>query len=224
MSCSRQGRFRLPRRPHRRLPLRRLPLRRFAPPPHFVGRTTCPPPHLVGRSLVQFVAVPKPDGSLSAVVVSGGKQYRVAPGDRILVDRLAGEPGSSLKLGRVLLFNDGKDIKVGNPGIDGLDVDAKVIAHRRGPRIESIRYKSKKRVRVHRGGRADLTWLEIIAVGGVGVETEEKQESEESAKPKARRTAGTAKVKKAPETKAAAAEEKPEKKPAARRTTKKESK
>jgi len=167
--------------------------------------------------------VPKPDASLSAVVVSGGKQYRVAPGDKILVDRLAGEPGSSLKLGRVLLFNDGKDIKVGNPAIDGLDVEAKVIEHRRGPRIETIRYKSKKRVRVHRGGRADLTWLEIIAVGGVGVETEEKEETEEAAKPKGRRRAAAPKTKKATETKAAA-EEKPEpKKPAARRA-KKESK
>jgi large subunit ribosomal protein L21 len=66
--------------------------------------------------LVQSLAVPKPDSSLSAVVVSGGKQYRVAPGDRILVDRLTGEPGSSLKLGRVLLFNDGKEIKVGPRG------------------------------------------------------------------------------------------------------------
>ena len=130
--------------------------------------------------------MPKPVSSLSAVIVSGGKQYRVAPGDRILVDRIAAEPGSSVKLGRVLLFSDGSDIKVGNPGVDGLDVDAKVIAHRRGPRIESIRYKSKKRVRVHHGGRADLTALEIIAVGGVGVEKEEKEEAEEATKPKGR--------------------------------------
>lgn len=111
--------------------------------------------------------MPKSDGSLSAVIVSGGKQYRVAPGDQILVDRLADEPGSSIKLGRVLLLRDGSDIKVGTPGIDGIDVDAKVLAHRRGPRIETLRYKSKKRVRVHRGGRADLTAIEILAVGGL---------------------------------------------------------
>src|SRR5207247_2427545 len=47
------------------------------------------------RRLVQSLAVPKPDSSTSAVVVSGGKQYRVAPGDRILVDRLAAEPGAT---------------------------------------------------------------------------------------------------------------------------------
>src|SRR3989440_11943240 len=94
--------------------------------------------------LVQSLAVPKPGSSLSAVIVSGGKQYRVAPGDRILVDRLAAEPGSSVKLGRVLLVNDGGEVKVGNPAGDGIDVDAKGLAHRKGPRIESIRYKSKK--------------------------------------------------------------------------------
>jgi large subunit ribosomal protein L21 len=128
--------------------------------------------------------VPKPDALLSAVVVSGGKQYRVAPGDRILVDRLAVEPGSSVKLDRVLLVRDGSDIKVGGPTIDGMDVDAKVLAHSRGPRIETLRYKSKKRVRVHRGGRADYTALEILAVGGLkvatGTATEEEAETKTS--------------------------------------------
>jgi large subunit ribosomal protein L21 len=128
--------------------------------------------------------VPKPDASLSAVVVSGGKQYRVAPGDKILVDRLTAEPGSSLKLGRVLLFVNGDEIKVGSPAVDGLDVEVKVLQHRRGPRIESLRYKSKKRVRVHHGGRADLTALEIIAVGGITGET--RQETKTEAKPKAK--------------------------------------
>src|SRR5438270_12766241 len=136
------------------------------------------------RLLVQSLAVPKSVSSLSAVIVSGGKQYRVAPGDRILVDRLAAELGSSVKLGRVLLFSDGTEVKVGNPAIDGLDVDAKVIAHPRGPRIESLRYKSKKRVRVHAGGRAHLTALEIIAVGGVGLPVEEREETPEKTKPK----------------------------------------
>lgn len=156
--------------------------------------------------MVQSLAVPKPDGSLSAVVVSGGKQYRVAPGDRILVDRLTAEPGSSVKLGRVLLFNHSGEIKVGSPAVEGLDVDAKVIAHRRGPRLESLRYKSKKRVRVHHGGRADLTALEIIAVGGIGLETEE-EEVKEGAKPKREKKAASRKAatKKAAEPKAVAA-------------------
>ncbi len=138
--------------------------------------------------------MPKPDGSLSAVVVSGGKQYRVAPGDKILVDRLAAEPGSSVKLDRVLLVHDGSDIKVGAPAIDGVDVDAKVLAHSRGPRIETLRYKSKKRVRVHRGGRADYTALEILAVGGLTVATGTAVEETETKKPASRRRAAKAEV------------------------------
>ncbi|HVD46612.1 MAG TPA: 50S ribosomal protein L21 [Candidatus Limnocylindria bacterium] len=135
--------------------------------------------------------MPKSDGSLSAVVVSGGKQYRVTPGDQILVDRLDAEPGSSLKLGRVLLLRDGSDIKVGAPGIDGVDIEIKILSHRRGPRIESLRYKSKKRVRVHRGGRADLTAIEILSIGGLTeatgtatkTEAKPKTETKKKAKP-----------------------------------------
>ena len=122
--------------------------------------------------------MPKPDASLSAVIVSGGKQYRVAPGDKVLVDRLAAAPGSSVKLDRVLLVRDGSDINVGSPAISGMVVDAKVLAHSRGPRIETLRYKSKKRVRVHRGGRADYTALEILAVGGLTVATGTEVETE----------------------------------------------
>jgi large subunit ribosomal protein L21 len=154
--------------------------------------------------------VPKPDASLSAVVVSGGKQYRVAPGDKILVDRLTAEPGSSLKLGRVLLLRNGDDITVGSPGVDGVDVEVKVLQHRRGPRLESLRYKSKKRVRVHHGGRADLTALEIIAVGGFTGET--KTETPTDAKPKAK-AAGRPRAKATPKAEAPApvAKDKPAK-------------
>jgi large subunit ribosomal protein L21 len=129
--------------------------------------------------LVECFAVPKPDGSLTAVVVSGGKQYRVAPQDRVLVDRLDAEPGSTIKFGRVLLLHEGDSIEVGTPGIDGFEVEAKVLAHERGPRIETLRYKSKKRVRVHRGGRADLTALEILPFGRTSTEEADSEEAEE---------------------------------------------
>ena len=143
--------------------------------------------------------MPKPEGSLSAVVVSGGKQYRVAPGDRVLVDRLSAEPGSSVKLGRVLLLHDGDEVKVGAPGIEGLEIEAKVLAHRRGPRIEVLRYKSKKRVRVHRGARADLTALEILPFGGdKAQEKSEDGAAEEKAKPAKKATARKPRAKAAP--------------------------
>ena len=147
----------------------------------------------------------KPDSSPSAVVVSGGKQYRVAPGDRILVDRIGAEPGASVKLSRVLLFSGADGVKVGSPGVEGVDVDAKVIGHERGPRTESIRYKSKKRVRVHRGGRSYLTALEIIAVGGVGLPV-----ADEAEEPKAKRGRAKAAPKRKPAAKLEAKAEEPE--------------
>ena len=161
--------------------------------------------------MVQSSAVPKPDSSLSAVVVSGGKQYRVAPGDQILVDRLAAEPGSTMKLGRVLLVNDGGEVKVGNPGVEGVEVEAKVLAHRRGPRLESLRYKSKKRVRVHHGGRADLTAIAILSIGGVTAGTAEKAagKQDEKEEPKARAKAEP-KRKAAPKAAAVAVQDKDE--------------
>lgn len=129
-------------------------------------------------------------------MVSGGKQYRVAPGDRVLVDRLAAEPGSSVKFGRVLLLHDGDSIQVGTPGIDGLEIEAKVLAHPRGPRIEVLRYKSKKNVRVHRGARADLTALEILPFGDSG----KKEEDEAETAPKAKKTAAARKPRAAKKT------------------------
>ena len=99
------------------------------------------------------------------MIVSGGKQYRVAPGDRILVDRLKADPGAELNIDRVLLIADGSSTRVGLHELIGETVQARVIDHRRGPKIDVIRYKSKKRVRVHRGARADLTALEILGIG-----------------------------------------------------------
>ena len=109
-----------------------------------------------------------PQQRISAVIVSGGKQYRVAPGDTILVDRLAAEPGSEVTLDRVLLLDDGDDVRVGTPLVEGFSLTARVVGHKRGPKIEVLRYKSKKNVRVHKGARADLTALEILDPSGKG--------------------------------------------------------
>jgi large subunit ribosomal protein L21 len=125
--------------------------------------------------------VPKQDGSPTAIVaVGGGKQYRVAVGDRILVDRLDAAAGEELKLDKVLLLVDGDEFTVGTPLIKDQVVTARVINHPRGPKIDMLRYKSKKHVRVHRGARADLTAIEILTVGGKGKE-EKKSKAEKEA-------------------------------------------
>jgi large subunit ribosomal protein L21 len=128
--------------------------------------------------------VPESKQSATAVVVSGGKQYRVSAGDQVLVGRVKADVGSELVFDRVLLHVDGDEIKVGNPGVEGLTVTAKVLQHSRGPRIEVLRYKSKKRVRVHKGGRADYTTIEILAVGEQKVASASKAKAKSKA-PKA---------------------------------------
>jgi large subunit ribosomal protein L21 len=153
--------------------------------------------------------VPQPENSLSAIVVTGGKQYRVVPGDRILVDRLAAETGSELTLERVLMLADGDDVKFGMPLVEGATVLARVIGPTKGPKIDVLRYKSKKRVRVHRGARAGLTAIEILQVGGKPArkaKTDAKPEPDaEEAKPKAKAAKPKAAAK--PKVKAAATPE-----------------
>jgi large subunit ribosomal protein L21 len=101
------------------------------------------------------------------------------------VDRLKAEAGSELTLERVLLIADGTTTKVGLHELQGQTVQVRVIGHPRGPKIDVLRYKSKKRVRVHRGARADLTALEILGIGSAaraeapkadGTENDEKPE------------------------------------------------
>jgi large subunit ribosomal protein L21 len=102
--------------------------------------------------------------SVTAVVVSGGKQYRVAAGDRILVDRVAAEPGSELRLDRVLMVAGADGCEVGAPVVQGRVVNARVLSHPRGAKIDVLRYKPKKRVRVRRGARAGHSLLEVLGI------------------------------------------------------------
>ena len=100
-----------------------------------------------------------------AIVETGGKQYRVKPGDTIAVERLAGEPGDVLDIGRVLLVGDnGNGTRVGAPGVEGAVVRAEVVEQARGEKIIVFRYKSKVRYRRKTGHRQALTRLRITDI------------------------------------------------------------
>ena len=103
-----------------------------------------------------------------AIVETGGKQYRVRTGDTIAVERLSGEPGEVLDLGRVLLVagNGEGETRVGTPGVDGAVVRAEVVEHARGEKIIVFRYKSKVRYRRKTGHRQPFTALEITNIVG----------------------------------------------------------
>jgi large subunit ribosomal protein L21 len=101
-----------------------------------------------------------------AIVETGGKQYRVKPGDTIAVERLGGSPGEVVDLGRVLLIagNGDADTRVGKPDVDGAVVRAEVVEHARGEKIVVFRYKSKVRYRRKTGHRQSLTRVRITDI------------------------------------------------------------
>lgn len=94
-----------------------------------------------------------------AVIESGGKQYRVAEGDVIQVEKLPVEEGKKVKIERVLMVADDKDVKVGTPLLEGSEVTATVQGHGRGKKI--IVYKHKKNYHKKQGHRQDFTRLHI---------------------------------------------------------------
>jgi large subunit ribosomal protein L21 len=96
-----------------------------------------------------------------AIIESGGKQYRVQPGDTIEVEKLKVEPGASVDLERVLLLSDNDKITIGQPTVPGVKVVANVEEHGRGEKIVVLKYKRKIRYSVKQGHRQSFTRLNI---------------------------------------------------------------
>lgn len=96
-----------------------------------------------------------------AVVETGGKQYRVAVGDRIEVERLDAEPGTDVTLDRVLLVAGDGDVRVGTPVVEGARVIASVDDQIKAKKIVVFKFKPKKRYRRKQGHRQQLTRLTI---------------------------------------------------------------
>lgn len=101
-----------------------------------------------------------------AVIKTGGKQYRVAPGDRLKVESLVADQGSTVSLGSVLMLSDGDNITVGAPEIDGASVSAEVLSHGRGKKIEVIKFRRRKHYRRQMGHRQNYTELRITGITG----------------------------------------------------------
>lgn len=103
-----------------------------------------------------------------AIVQVGGRQYRAAPGERLVVDRLDVEPGSRVHLSdvRMLIAEEGDETEteIGRPCVEDVAVAARAVSHFRGPKILVFKYKPKKRYRRHQGFRAELTELRIEEV------------------------------------------------------------
>ena len=105
-----------------------------------------------------------------AVVRTGGKQYRVAPDDVIVVERLAGESGGTVEMDDVLMVGDGTSTRVGRPRVEGARVGATVVDQSRAGKITVFKFKRRKKYRRTAGHRQNLTVLRITEVRAPGME------------------------------------------------------
>src|SRR5262245_22711121 len=101
-----------------------------------------------------------------AIIKTGGKQYKVAPGDVIRIEKLSAAEGESVAFDQVLMLADGDKIQVGTPLLAGQTVSASVLRHGRGDKIEVIKFRRRKHYRKQTGHRQDYTEVSITNVGG----------------------------------------------------------
>ena len=99
-----------------------------------------------------------------AVIKTGGKQYRVAAGDKLRVETLDADEGSTVNLDQVLMVGDGENVSVGSPVIAGATVEAKVLTHGRHKKIDVIKFRRRKHYRRQMGHRQNFTQIEITAI------------------------------------------------------------
>ena len=98
-----------------------------------------------------------------AIVKTGGKQYRVHEGESLLVERLPAEDGATVSL-EPLLIVDGSDV-VDGADLASVSVQARVVAHERGPKLRVVKFKPKRGYKRRTGHRQDLTRIEITSLG-----------------------------------------------------------
>jgi len=161
-----------------------------------------------------------------AIVRTGGKQYRVAPGDKIVVEKLDGNAGDKINLGDILLAGEGSSLK----SVDGLKVAAEIVAQVKGEKVTVFKKRRRHNYRRKKGHRQQHTILQITAIGDHKMEKKAapKADAKPAPEPKAevKAEAPKSEAKPAPEPKAenkAAAPAKAEKaeKPAAKVAPKK---
>ena len=123
-----------------------------------------------------------------AVVRTGGKQYRVAPGDKIVVEKMDGSAGDRIMLGDVLLAGDGSDLR----STDGLTVAAEIIAQAKGEKVTVFKKRRRHNYRRKKGHRQQHTILKIVAIGDQQADAAPAKAAKKAAKPAPEAEAGGA--------------------------------
>jgi large subunit ribosomal protein L21 len=101
-----------------------------------------------------------------AVIKTGGKQYRVSPGDLMVVEKLAGEPGANVAFGEVLMVGEGEAVTVGAPTVAGASVSATLIETRQGEKVKIFKKIRRQGYRRTKGHRQTETVLRVTAIAG----------------------------------------------------------
>ena len=101
-----------------------------------------------------------------AVIKTGGKQYRVAANDKLNVEKLEGEAGSTIEFTEVLMVGQGASVKVGTPTVPGAKVTAEVVKQGRGPKLIAFKKRRRKNSRRKRGHRQHQTVVRIKEIIG----------------------------------------------------------
>lgn len=116
-----------------------------------------------------------------AVIKTGGKQYRVAQGDTLKVETLAGEVGDTIQFDTVLMIADGDSVNVGTPAIEGAAVSASIVAHGRHKKVEIMKFRRRKHHQKRTGHRQNYTEVEITDIAGSGATAAPKAEKKPAA-------------------------------------------
>lgn len=107
-----------------------------------------------------------------AVIKTGGKQYRVAAGEKIKVEQIAADVGQEITLDQVLAVGNGSDLQIGAPLVSGATVVAKVLAHGKHDKVRIFKLRRRKHYQKSQGHRQRYTELEIGAINGAGASQE----------------------------------------------------
>ena len=99
-----------------------------------------------------------------AVIKTGGKQYRVSQGDKLRVETLDADEGDAINLDQVMMVGEGDKVTVGAPLISGASVNAKVLGHGRGKKVDIVKFRRRKHYRHQMGHRQNYTELEITGI------------------------------------------------------------
>lgn len=99
-----------------------------------------------------------------AVIQTGGKQYRVAEGETLRVEKLVASPGDKLSFPPLLFADDGGNVQIGKPEVSGVKVEAEVLGEGKGKKIVIFKYKRRKSYRRKTGHRQPFTALKITAI------------------------------------------------------------